>query len=361
MKKLLINIKEQKQVSYPIFIGEDILFKITSLCDLSKYSKIAVVTDKVVEKLLLKNSRQFLPENSFIIVLPYGERAKNIDCVEEIWRELFENGCDRKSIVINIGGGVITDIGGFAASTYMRGIPFINAPTTLLSQVDASIGGKTGINFNEIKNLVGTFDQPKAIIIDTSVLKTLPEREFVSGFGEIIKHGLISDKNYFEYVTSKKPYEFTQEELVGIIEKSCELKGSFVGEDEKEGELRKTINFGHTIGHALESLSFETDKPLTHGEAISIGMVAESYISVFTNLLKENEIGIIKNGFVHAGLPISYKNIDEKRVLEKIKGDKKNERGLTNFTLLRGIGKSLINQKVSSKIILDALKKINEL
>ncbi|MDE2025755.1 MAG: 3-dehydroquinate synthase, partial [Patescibacteria group bacterium] len=210
MKKVLVNIINQSQ-TYPIFIGSGILRKIESLIPVEKYGKIIVITDNVIEKVLFKNKPELFSKETHTIVLPFGERAKNIETVEEIWRELLELNCDRSSLIVNIGGGVISDVGGFAASTFMRGIDFINAPTTLLSQVDASVGGKTGVNFEDIKNIVGTIQQPKAVVIDVETLASLPIRILKEGFGEIIKHGLIADKTYFEKVTAKKPEAFTKE------------------------------------------------------------------------------------------------------------------------------------------------------
>lgn len=354
MKKIIVD------NSYPIFIGSGILSHIEKLHDLKKYSKIIIITDCQVERFFLKNAPQFWPNNTAIISLPAGERAKNIRCVEEIWKELTELACDRKTLIINIGGGVVCDIGGFAASTYMRGISSINIPTTLLAQVDASVGGKTGINFNDIKNIVGTFHLPKAVIIDVQTLKTLPDRELLSGFAEIIKHGLIKNKKYLSFVLSKKPKDFTEDEYIEIIEKSCEIKSSIIGNDLKESGVRKLVNFGHTIGHAIEILSQKTDNPLLHGEAISIGIHAESLLSYYKKLITKEELDYIINGLMQSGLPIKLGikiAIDD--ILEKIALDKKNEKGVINFTLLNGIGKAIYNQQVDEKYIHQALEAIS--
>ena len=271
-----------------------------------------------------------------------------------LWTAMHDAQLDRKSLVINLGGGVITDMGGFAASTYMRGIDFVNIPTTLLSQVDASVGGKTGINFAEIKNLIGTFNQPQAVIIDATTLETLSERELVAGFAEIIKHGLIKDKNYLKKVTSKSPLEFSQEELLEIIKGSCEIKASVVQQDETENGQRKILNFGHTIGHAIESLCLGNLRPLLHGEAISVGMVAEAALAKTKGLLSDEEIQVIKQSLFHAGLPISVRGLSVDEIYTKMLSDKKNTFNQINFTLLSGIGNALYNQTSNEETIKQA-------
>lgn len=358
MKKLNIKIKDNTLLTYPIFIGENIVENLAKLISFSKYSKIVLITDKHIEKFLLKQMPQFLPENSELIVLPVGERSKTIDTVEEIWRELLDLHCDRKTLVINMGGGVITDMAGFAASTFMRGIDFVNIPTTLLSQVDASIGGKTGVNFLEVKNLIGTFNQPKAVIIDVALLQTLPERDFVAGFGEIIKTGAIADKKFFDFVTSKKPKAFSQKELLSIVEKAIKIKAQIVEKDQKEASVRKLLNFGHTIGHAIEILSQTTDNPLLHGEAIAIGMVAEAQIAVEKNLLKQNAFDVLMEKILFSGLPIKAIGIKTNDIVDKMQTDKKNEKRNIKFTLLKSIGQGIINQETTDSVIKTAVGKI---
>ncbi len=360
MKKIVVNIKKTDENAYPIFIGSNILAHLERLHNLKKYSKIVIITDRQVERLFLKNAPQFWPNNTSIISIPAGERAKNIRCVEGLWEELTELGCDRKSLIINIGGGVVCDIGGFVASTYMRGISTINIPTTLLSQVDASVGGKTGINFSDVKNIIGTFHQPKAVIIDVKTLATLPKRELLSGFAEIIKHALIKDKKYLTFVFSKKPQEFTEDDYMILVEKSCEIKSSIIVDDINEKGLRKIANFGHTIGHAIEILSQKTDNPLLHGEAISIGMHAELLLSYYKNLITQEELEYIVNGIEQSGLPIRLsEKIAVADIMEKIALDKKNEKGVINFTLLQGIGKAVFNQVVEEQYIRKAVKEIS--
>lgn len=357
MKKITVHIKNENQ-TYPIFIGSGLLRKIESLIPLEQYGKIIIITDTVVEKFLLKNKPQLFAKETSTIVLPTGEHAKSIETVEEIWREFIRLQCDRSSLIVNIGGGVISDIGGFAASTFMRGVDFINIPTTLLSQVDASVGGKTGINFDDIKNIIGMFQQPKAVVIDVDTLTNLPERIFREGFGEIIKHGLIADKKYFEIVTAKKPDEFTKEELIEIIAQSCQIKTTIIEQDTKESDMRKKLNFGHTIGHALEALYLETEHPLLHGEAVAIGMIAESYISFLKNLISEKTLTDIVYKLTQSELPVTVTGMQTEHVLEKITHDKKQRNGKVQWTLLTAIGESIINQDVSEDLIKKALEKV---
>lgn len=354
MKKIKVHTKNDRRQDYPIFIGVGLLEKINSLVDVSKYSKAVIVTDRNIPSSLIKNLQSALPIANSVVVLDSGEQNKDLDYVKEVLKTLNNFGCDRKSLVINLGGGVIGDIGGFAASIFMRGIDFLQIPTTLLAQVDASVGGKVGVNFLGIKNLIGTFQQPIAVIIDIDILSTLPQREFISGFAEIIKHGLIADKKYFELVTAKKPQDFSQQELIEIIEKSCQIKIDIVAQDEKESGLRKLLNFGHTIGHAVETISLESNKPLLHGEAISIGMIAEGQISKLLGLVSTEEYKIIEESLIKAGLP-TILEVPVDKVLEKIKSDKKNVKGESKFTLLEGIGKAVINKTVDEPTIRKAL------
>lgn len=386
MKRIQVYFSSKKR-TYPIFIGKGVFNRhsgddpsadgedsrismsqrpclsagrdsgLARMTGLWSYSKIVVITDTNVKK-LLKNILNHLPYNVYIIIIPAGERVKSIKYVSKIWEEMLRLGCDRKSLIVNFGGGAVLDVGGFAASTYMRGIDFLNIPTTLLAQVDASIGGKTGIDFAGIKNLIGTFNQPKAVIIDIQTLATLPKREFISGFAEIMKHGLSRDRKYFEKVTSKHPLEFSQDELIDIIQRSCEIKAEIVEADETENGLRKLLNFGHTIGHAIEALSLETNRPLLHGEAVGIGMLAEAKISRLLDMISASELEQIKQSLQNAGLPISFEHIQIDKVTEKMQSDKKNEKGKVNFTLLEGIGKAVYDQNVSKNVIIEAIKYI---
>ncbi|OGK21316.1 3-dehydroquinate synthase [Candidatus Roizmanbacteria bacterium RIFCSPHIGHO2_02_FULL_37_13b] len=361
MKKVTVRFtNNSKKRFYQIFIDSGLIKKITSIINVNSYSKIFVITDHNVKKLYHDKILSSLPNKVITIVLPSGEKEKNIVNIQKIWAAMHAAQCDRKSLIINLGGGVISDMGGFAASTFMRGVNFINIPTTLLSQVDASVGGKTGIDFDGIKNLIGTFNQPQAVIADIQTLTTLPKREFLSGFAEIIKHGLIRDKKYFEKITSKSPFEFTQDEIKDIILKSCHIKADIIKNDETENNSRRILNFGHTIGHAIESHCLETSLPLLHGEAISIGMLAEAEISHYMNLLTVSDLKLIRKVLINAELPVFASGLQTEKIIKTINSDKKTEKGIVNFTLLSGIGNALFNQHVPIDLISKVIESITK-
>ena len=286
-----------------------------------------------------------------IIKVKSGEINKNLETVSHIWQQMSELQMDRKSLLINLGGGVVCDLGGFCASTYMRGIKFIQIPTTLLSQVDASVGGKTGFDFNGVKNLIGTFTEPEMVLIDSNTLTTLPKREYVSGLAEVIKYGIIYDVEFFEYLKNgniDNDY---------IIKKSCEIKEKVVLEDFKEGGLRKILNFGHTIGHSIESLSLETKNLLLHGEAVAIGMIAESYIAKEIGNLTNEEYELIKNVIKQYDLPVVY-NSDLEEIFLMLFKDKKNTSGKIKWVLPNGIGKCVYDVEVDNDIVKMAIRSI---
>ncbi|MFA5770104.1 MAG: 3-dehydroquinate synthase [Patescibacteria group bacterium] len=347
-----------------IHIGKNLLGKINRLFDFSKFSKIAVLTDVNIQISLMSQINQIeksLNKELKIITIPSGEKEKNIETVKKIWEQMFKSGLDRRSLLVNLGGGVIGDMGGFAASTFMRGIDFLNIPTTLLSQVDASVGGKVGIDFMDLKNGIGVFKDPIGVIIDVETLKTLPKRELISAFGEIIKHGVISEREYFDFITSKKPEEFNQNELIKIIKESIKIKSNIVKKDPKEKDLRKVLNFGHTIGHAIESLSWKTDKPLLHGEAVAIGMILESNLACLCQPI--HNLGgyvsgvaeLIEEAVVNSGLPTEIKNIKVEDIIKIILSDKKNVGGEILFSLPKKIGKVVPNVKISKEVIKNLL------
>jgi len=334
-----------------IIIGDNLLLKINQLFDFTKFSKIGILTDENIPKSLVNQAEKSLNRKLIKIIIPTGEKEKNIETVKKIWEIMFQNGFDRSSLLINLGGGVICDVGGFAAATFMRGIEFLNIPTTLLAQVDASVGGKTGIDFQGIKNGIGVFKDPVGVVIDVDTLKTLPKREFISAFGEIIKHGIISGQKYFDLVTLKKPREFNEKELIEIIKQSIKIKSNIVKKDPKEKDLRKVLNFGHTIGHAIESLSWKTDRPLLHGEAVAIGMVVEARLFGTTSKT-------IKKAIINAGLPTRITNIKTEDIMKSILSDKKNFRGEILFSLPKKIGKVIVNVEVPKELLIKAIKSV---
>ena len=334
------------------------LAALAQLIEAGKYSKVFVFTDRNTSELCLPVFQSMMDDysNFDLIETEPGEENKNIDFCIGIWKTLLDFEADRKCLMINLGGGVITDMGGFIASTYKRGIDFINIPTTLLSQVDASVGGKTGIDIDSVKNMVGTFTLPQAVFIESAFLQTLPSRELLSGFAEMIKHGLIVDADYYQRLKQSN-YEQTAPEEVY---RSVVIKNDVVTEDPQEKGLRKILNYGHTIGHAVESYSLMNDQqPLTHGEAIAIGMVCEAYLSVTNNSLSTEELQDIATYI--SGLYPAYhiKEDGFEELLAFMKSDKKNEHGQILFSLLSKIGSCDYNCIVTDKDILESLRYYN--
>ncbi|MET4080376.1 3-dehydroquinate synthase [Pedobacter sp. UYP30] len=336
------------------------LKELTSLLEAQKYSKVFLLTDEHTSVKCLPVLQEMLAnfEDFDLIETSAGEENKTIDFCIGIWKTLLDFGADRKSLMINLGGGVVTDMGGFIASTYKRGIDFINIPTTLLSMVDASVGGKTGIDVDAAKNMVGTFSLPQMVFIEPEFLHTLPERELLSGFAEMIKHGLIADKDFF-YKLIKSDYRTP---LPEDIYHSVKIKNDVVTEDPKEKNIRKILNFGHTIGHAVESYSLLHDEsPLTHGEAIAIGFVCEAALSVNNSNLPKNELKEIADYItsIYPNYKIKEETFEELYLL--MQSDKKNEDGNILFSLLENIGHCTYNCRVNKKDVFSALKYYNTL
>lgn len=288
-----------------------------------------------------------------IIEIEAGEEMKNLETAAQLWEILTEFETDRKALIINLGGGVITDMGGFIASTYKRGISFINIPTTLLGMCDASIGGKTGIDHQFLKNIIGTFAQPQQIFVFPEFLETLPFEELRSGFAEMLKHGLITDEKHWNDLISIK--ELTPENIFPFIERSMKIKQNVVELDFTEQNIRKTLNFGHTIGHSLESLFLLKGQPIMHGEAVALGMICETRISFLQNLISEETadeiVSNIQKFYPH--LNISEFSLDE--IEHLMKNDKKNSAGNINFSLITRVGSSSFNCSVTLENIKSSL------
>jgi len=291
-----------------------------------------------------------------VMEMPDGEDHKTIDISVGVWEALSDYGADRKSLLINLGGGVVTDLGGFVASTYMRGISYINFPTSLLAMVDASVGGKTGVDLGALKNQIGIINEGAIVGIDTEFLNTLPKNQMVSGFAEMLKHGLIYDKEYWNILTHLEDVDIS--ELDTLIYDSIIIKNKIVSQDVTEQGLRKTLNFGHTLGHAIESYFLENaDKnPILHGEAVAIGMILESYISTKVCGLTTNDLEIITSGIFKSFPKVHIEENDIHTILELLKFDKKNSHGRINFVLLESLGKPKIDCEVKNDIILEAFK-----
>jgi len=320
-----------------------------------KPSKIIVLVDENTHEyclpILLGNLQTEIPFE--IIEIEAGEDLKTIETATQLWEILSDFEADRKALMINLGGGVITDMGGFVASTYKRGIKFINLPTTLLGMCDASIGGKTGIDHNFLKNIIGTFAEPEQIFVFPEYLKTLPFPELRSGFAEMLKHGLIADEKHWNDLISIQ--ELSAENIFPFIETSMKIKQNIVEQDFREQHLRKTLNFGHTVGHALESLFLQQAKPIPHGEAVVLGMIIETRLSFLTGLIPEDAAeNIISNlRKFYPYIPISH--FPDEEILALMLNDKKNCGGKISFSLLDKIGKGNFDREVSREELISAL------
>jgi 3-dehydroquinate synthase len=339
---------------YPIFFGEDEYQTLNNFIEKNNYSTIFILTDTHSNEYCLSKFLPFLATEKTIEIIEIepGESEKNINTCIELWNILTELGGDRKSLLINIGGGVITDIGGFVASTFKRGIDFIHIPTTLLAMVDASIGGKNGVDLGSLKNQIGVINVPKMIIVDFDFLETLPENEIRSGFAEMIKHGLIYSQIYWTHFRNLKSAQ--HDYLPELIHRSIEIKNEIVMQDPTENGIRKALNFGHTLGHAIESyfLENENKKTLLHGEAIAVGMILESYISWQKKLITAAEYIEIKNAINAIFEKIVFEESDLQPILNLLIHDKKNEYGKIQFALLDGIGNTKIDQEVENELII---------
>ena len=296
-----------------------------------------VITDSHVQKLYGSVIQRYL--DAPIIVLPAGEENKTREMKQAVEDQMLSLSLGRDTCVLAIGGGVVTDLAGFVASTYCRGIPFVNIPTTLLAMVDASIGGKTGVNTPHGKNLVGAFYEPECTLVDTRFLETLTQKEFRNGLAESIKHAVILDEKYFDSIDQNldQILDRDEEALTNLVLKSHEIKSSIVSKDKKEGDIRRILNFGHTVGHALELLM---DYAIPHGEAVAIGMMVEGYLSVKMGYLKEDEYASIVDLLTRAGFDLRL-DFEVDALIEKMQLDKKSFRGQVRFVLLQGIGSAM--------------------
>ncbi|NND06663.1 MAG: 3-dehydroquinate synthase [Saprospiraceae bacterium] len=348
-----MSLKKISVHDYQIHVG-DCLSQVDVLCESVRPSKVFVLVDENTEKCCLPRFQEKTnTEISEVITIPSGEKYKALGTCEKIWRRLFNLRADRKSLLINLGGGVIGDMGGFCASTYMRGIPFMQIPTTLLSQVDASIGGKLGIDYYDLKNSIGVFRNPIGVLIDPTFLQTLPSREIRSGYAETIKHGLIEDKKLWKTCTAID--NVNDAEWNDIILDSLGVKKNIVDKDPLEDGRRKVLNFGHTIGHAIESVMMQEDKSLLHGEAIAVGMVAEAYLSWKYGDLTEAQLEEITSYLISIYGQQEIEKSLFKSFLQKMSYDKKNTGKEINFTFLESIGKSVINQSADQEQIMESL------
>ena len=360
--KLIVNTVGQK---YPIIIGKNVAKNISKIIsdNLISFEKCLLVVDKnVPKKLLVKIRKSFLNKKILILYINANEKNKNIHTANSIIKILLNQNFTRQDCLISIGGGITGDISSFAASLFKRGLKFINVPTTLLSQVDSSIGGKTGINTSLGKNLIGTFYQPKLVVSDIDFLHSLPQREKICGYGEILKHSLINNKKFFLYlnknfssiVSLKSPF------IERAIYESCKIKKKIVEKDEKEKNLRKVLNFGHTFAHAFEA-TLSYSKKLNHGEAVILGMQSALKFSKNNNFLISKDYELIKSHIKNSGLPtdlnkyFSLKDYD--KILSFMLNDKKNKSKKINLILLKKIGSPIIDKEYNANSLKVFLKK----
>ena len=322
--------------------------------------KICIYTDSNVEKLYAKQIQELLEPVCRKVILfsfPAGEEYKTLDTIKEAYKTLIEAGFDRKDLILALGGGVVGDMAGYTAATYLRGIDFVQVPTTLLAQSDSSIGGKTGVDFDGYKNMVGAFHMPRLVYMNLATLKTLDARQFYNGFAEVMKHGLIKDAIFYEWLIDKM-YEICERDLDTLeemIRRSCTVKKLVVEKDPTEQGERALLNFGHTIGHAIEKYKNFT---LSHGECVALGCVAAAFISWKHELLTMEEYYEVRDMFVPFNLPISVEDIDPQEVLRLTKSDKKMKDGTLQFILLKRVGKAMRDTSVTDEDILAALDEL---
>jgi 3-dehydroquinate synthase len=344
--------------NYTIYFNDASFLFLENLLKPKNYSKIFVLVDENTNEHCLPYFLAHLPTEIEIeiIEIEAGEENKNIYTCIDLWHTLIELDADRKSILLNLGGGVITDIGGFVASTFKRGIDFINIPTTLLAMVDASVGGKNGVDLGNLKNQIGVINEPKSVVILSKFLETLPSNQMRSGLAEMLKHGLIFDKIYWNKL--KNLNDLNTDDLDVLIKQSIEIKNEIVSQDLKENGIRKALNFGHTLGHAIESYCLESDnkKQLLHGEAIAVGMILESYISYKLDFISKESYAEIKYIITDVFEKIVFDEADIQNIMNLLIFDKKNEFGNVQYTLLNKIGESKINQIVDESLILLAFE-----
>lgn len=322
--------------------------------------KLCIITDSKVNGYYSEDICNVLKDKCKEVVVfsfPDGEKSKNLDTVKDIYEFLIQHKFDRKDMLLALGGGVVGDITGFAAATYLRGIDFVQIPTTLLAQVDSSVGGKTGVDFNQYKNMVGAFYMPKLVYMNLSVLKTLDDRQYYAGMGEVMKYGLIKNAPFYEWIIDNmyEIHERDMDTLEEMVVRSCTYKKIVVEKDPTEKGERAILNFGHTIGHAIEKAkNFE----LLHGECIALGSVAAAYISWKKNLISMEEYYEIRDMYVPFNLPITIDSIDPDEILQLIASDKKVEGDKIKFILLKKVGKAMIDTTVTKDEIMEGIKEI---
>jgi 3-dehydroquinate synthase len=343
----------------PITVGKGIIEHLAEYFDFSGYSSLVLITDTVVNRLYGQSMLAALKaagKKVSLFTIPTGEKTKSLGTVQRGYRFLLTNRVDRKGLVCALGGGVVGDTAGFIAASYLRGIDYIQLPTTLLAQVDSAIGGKVGVNFAGKKNMVGSFYQPRAIIADVALLETLPAAEMRNGLAEVIKYAAAMDEGLYRMLDDKADNKFSAKELEDIVMRCCRLKAGIVEIDEMEktGE-RAILNFGHTVGHALEAVSGFKG---SHGEAVAVGMVAAAMMSQHLGKLEHKDVERIQRLLEKFGLPVSCPGLNPEALSEAIRFDKKTTLGQTRWVLLEGIGKGITGQIVAEDTVKKVLKEL---
>ena len=359
MERLFVDLGEH---SYDIVFTDSFLALSEEMRQIQAPDRLMIVTDTNVEPLYAEAVKTELEKNGaqvFVYTIPTGEEHKRMDKILDICSTCIQNGLDRKSMIVALGGGVVGDMAGFAAAIYMRGIDFIQVPTTLLAQSDSSVGGKTGVDFADSKNILGAFHQPRLVYINVSTLKTLPEEQFISGMGEVIKHGIIRDRRFFDLLKTNihQIKSLDPETFIQLSKTNCTIKADVVVLDERESGLRAILNFGHTIGHAVESAF---DFKMTHGECVGLGMIAAADIAERRGIFAYDELAEVIAVLSEYGFRTKVVLPEYDRILDFMKKDKKKVSGKLKFVLPVGIGKVIQVTDVTEDEIRSALQFIDE-
>ncbi|MGF7144084.1 3-dehydroquinate synthase [Anaerotaenia torta] len=359
----ILNVNYEGRPAYSIMLEPDFGKLAEAFGSLSMTNRrVMIITDDNVGAIYLEAVKNIFLSSAKAVesfVFPSGEGSKNLDTVGRCYEQLIQAGFDRKDILVALGGGVAGDLTGFVAATYLRGISFIQLPTSLLAMVDSSIGGKTGVDFKAYKNMVGAFHQPKLVYMNLSTLLTLPQAEYNSGMSEIVKHGLIKDARYYQWLKEHKE-EIRRRSfdiLLEMIRRSCEIKREVVERDPKELGERALLNFGHTIGHSVEKLK---ELSYLHGECVSLGMAAASFLSLSRGMITKEEYEDILDTMISFGQPVKVDGLSASEVYEVTRSDKKMDAQQIRFVLLQGIGNAVIDTTVTKDEMLDAIHSILE-
>lgn len=361
MTEQRLLVKKEGDFTYPIAFCRDFSALTQEIQDLPNTGKrLCVVTDSNVAPLFLKTVAEVLKETGreiYTYILPAGEQNKTLENVQGIYEFLIQNRFDRKDLLAALGGGVVGDMTGFAAATYLRGIDFIQIPTTLLAQVDSSIGGKTGVDFKQYKNMVGAFHQPLLVYLNVSTLKTLSDLEFACGMGEIIKHGLIRSLEYSQWLTehSKEILERKEDICQSMIYQSCMIKKTVVENDPTEKGERAVLNMGHTVGHAVEKLK---NFSMAHGQCVAVGCMASAYISMERGWITREEYDKVAEQLKLFGLPLNINGLSAEDILTATKSDKKMDKGHIKFVLMKKPGNAVVDTSVTDQELLEAIESI---